>query len=331
MTARLSARLACALLLVSSVAAADNAAKADALFNKGKKLQNEKRFSDACPTFEEVDKLDPGIGAKLNVAKCYEEWGRLATAYSWYEQALAMAVSTKDDRLPKIKQLADTLDVDVPRLKVNVPEGANPDIVETITLDGKPLEADKLNSDQRVDPGPHRVEYVIEGQTKSKMAPLERGGSAEMTLDIPKGAGRPKQTAKKRIEIDAEATEQPVEHPGRTRRIIGLSVAGGGVVALGVAGVLTLTARSNYNDALDDHCMGSTSGCDATGVNLTHKARSRANIATAVSIGGAVLVATGIVLYLTAPDDDEGAGEKQVYVAPSLGADGGQLVFGGTF
>jgi tetratricopeptide (TPR) repeat protein len=127
MTARLSARLACALLLVSSVAAADNAAKADALFNKGKKLQNEKRFSDACPTFEEVDKLDPGIGAKLNVAKCYEEWGRLATAYSWYEQALAMAVSTKDDRLPKIKQLADTLDVDVPRLKVNVPEGANPD------------------------------------------------------------------------------------------------------------------------------------------------------------------------------------------------------------
>lgn len=329
MTGRL---FACVVLLASSVAAADNAAKADALFNKGKRLQNEKRFSDACPTFEEVDKLDPGIGAKLNVAKCYEEWGRLATAYSWYEQALAMAASTRDDRLPKIKQLAETLDTDVPRLKVNVPEGANPDIVETITLDGKPFDEAKLNSDQRVDPGPHRVEYVLDGQTKSKMAPLERGGSAEMTLDIPKGAGRPKQTAKKRIEIDAEPNDLPVEHPGRTRRIVGLSIAGGGVVALGVAGVLTLTARSNYHDALDEHCMGSTTGCNTTGLDLTHKARSRANIATLVSIGGAVLVATGVVLYLTAPDGADSVGEKHaVYVAPSLGADGGQLVLGGTF
>ena len=58
--------------------------KADTLFKKGKKLLAEKRYAEACTAFEDSDRLDPGIGAKLNVAKCYQEWGRLATAWRWF-------------------------------------------------------------------------------------------------------------------------------------------------------------------------------------------------------------------------------------------------------
>jgi len=335
MSVRLS--IACVLLVALAPAAhADKAARADALFKQGKKLLAEQRYSDACPTFEEVDKLDPGIGAKLNVAKCYEEWGRLATAFHWYEEAIETATASKDERLPKIQQLAEELDVNVPRVTINIPEGANPDIVATITLDGKPIQASKLNKEVRVDPGPHRIEYVVDGQKKTKVAPVERGGIAELVLDIPKGAGRPKQTAKKRIEIDAEPTEEPAGNPGRGRRILGLSVAGGGAVALGVAGVLTLTARGKYTKAIDDHCMGDPQSCDDTGLDITHSARSRANVATIVAIGGAALVGAGIVLYLTAPDGDgDGDGgeteKSALYLAPSVAAGGGTLVLGGRF
>jgi hypothetical protein len=323
------------LALFASTAHADKAAKADSLFKQGKKLLGEKRFSEACTTFEEVDKIDPGIGAKLNVAKCYEEWGRLAVAYRWYEQAIATASSTNDERLPKIKQLADDLDANVPRITIKVQEGANPDIVETITLDGKPLDETKLNVEVRVDPGPHRIEYVIEGQKKGKMAPVERGGSAELTLDIPKGVGRKKQVAKKRLEIETDEGGGSSGSPGRTRRILGLSVAGGGVVAMGVAGVLTLTARTKYNNAIDDHCMGDPTSCDETGLDITHSARSRANVATIITIGGAVMVGAGLVLYLTAPDGDDssdsGSEKSALYLTPSIGTDGGTLVLGGTF
>ena len=64
--------LSCAL---ASPAFAD---QADALFQKGKQLLAEKKYAQACKAFQDVDQIDPGIGAKLNVARCFEEWGRLA-------------------------------------------------------------------------------------------------------------------------------------------------------------------------------------------------------------------------------------------------------------
>ena len=79
--------VAVVVLALASPAVADKRSEADALFKKAKKLHGEKKYADACPMFEKSDALDPGIGAKLNVAKCYEDWGMLARAYRWYTDA----------------------------------------------------------------------------------------------------------------------------------------------------------------------------------------------------------------------------------------------------
>ena len=176
-----------ALLVIMALCGAASADKADALFKKAKKLLAEKRYPEACEAFEKVDKIDPGIGAKLNVGKCYEEWGKLAVAFHWYEEAQAMAKDAKDDRAAQIKALADELDTNVPRITLKVPEGADPDVLSTLTLDGKPVAPETLGIEQRVDPGPHAIEFVVDGKTKKKMAPVERGGSSEIQLDMPKG------------------------------------------------------------------------------------------------------------------------------------------------
>jgi len=76
----------------------DRADRADQLFKRGKKLLSEKKYAEACAAFEDSDRLDPGIGTKLNVARCYQEWGRLATAWRWYSDAEQMAIAGKDDR-----------------------------------------------------------------------------------------------------------------------------------------------------------------------------------------------------------------------------------------
>lgn len=300
-------------LMVAGPAHAD---RADQLFKKGKRLLAEKRYPEACKAFEDSDRLDPGIGAKLNVARCYEEWGRLATAWKWFSDAEKMARDAGDERATKIHELIEELDPNVPRLTVRVPDTADMSGI-TLQLDGAPFAEAELGVERRIDPGPHRIEYTIDGEKRTKMVPVERGGSSEVTLDVP-------------LESERKPRVTESAHPGRTRRIAGLVTSGVGVAAMGLAGVLTLKARGDYKDALADHCRGATDMCDEDGLRATHDARSRANVATVVTLVGAAAVAGGIVLYLTAPRGAEST-EHALYLAPSVGGSGGGVVLGGAF
>lgn len=181
--------LAAAILLAATAPAA--ADKADALFQKGKQQLAKKKYADACATFEKVDGLDPGIGAKLNVARCYEEWGKLGRAYRWYSDAEKMASEGGDKRAAKIKELMEALDADVPRLTLKASSGADL-VAAAITLDGEKVAAAALGREARVDPGPHEIVYRVSGEKQTKTIALERGGAREVTLELPKaGEGTP--------------------------------------------------------------------------------------------------------------------------------------------
>jgi len=304
-----------AALSVALAAGAAHADRADQLFDRGKKLLAEKRYAEACKAFQDSDALDPGIGAKVNVARCYQAWGKLATAWRWFSDAEAMAAKAKDDRLPKIQAMLRDVDGNVPRLTLKLPAGAAPGGV-TIKLDGDAFAIEQLGREQRVDPGPHTIEYTVEGTVRTKVVPLERGSSSEVTLE---GAGK--------IEPVAPVI---VRDDGRPRRLLGLGVAGGGVLALGVAGVVTWRAHSDYEHALSAHCRDDHRMCDAIGERAASNARKRANIATAITIGGVAAVAAGVYFYLTAPSAPH-RDEHAFYVAPAVDDAGGGLVFGGAF
>ncbi|MGE3458715.1 MAG: hypothetical protein AB7O24_26600, partial [Kofleriaceae bacterium] len=157
MTRRVELLLICACVVaMAGTAAADDA---DALFQKGKKLLAEKKYADACKAFHEVDKLDPGIGAKLNVARCFEEWGRLATAYHWYADAAKMATDTRDERAAKINELMKTLDTRVPRIVLHA---AAPSLVTDVTIDNEPVVGAALDTELRIDRGPHAIGYTLD-------------------------------------------------------------------------------------------------------------------------------------------------------------------------
>ena len=311
-------RIVVAIALAVAAPAAADKRDADALFNKAKKLHAAKRYAEACPLFEQTDALDPGIGAKLNVARCYEDWGMLARAYRWYTDAEAMARAANDKRADQIKELIAAIDSDVPRLTVNLPPGVDAAAIE-LKLDGKPAVA-IVGKAQLLDPGPHELAWVVDGQKKSKLIPLERGGERELTLDIRAVATRKR--------TPAGGDEPPA--PGRTRRILGIVAGATGVVGLGIATYLTLDARSTYNDALDMHCMGATNMCNDEGLAITSDARSQANIATAITVVSLAAIGGGIALYLTAPKREQEPA-KTVYVTPVVGDGVGGIVVGGGF
>jgi tetratricopeptide (TPR) repeat protein len=305
-----------------ALAAPAHADRADQLFKKGKKLLAEKKYAEACTAFEQSDRLDPEIGAKLNVALCYREWGKLATAWRWFTEAEQMAIKAGDDRAKRIRALITELDRDVPRLKLTLPADAALDGV-VIRLDGTELPAAELGEDRRVDPGPHRIETIVGGATRSKTVAVERGGT-EVTLDVPVRP-RPRGPVAKPATPALETSD-----PAQTRRWIGLGVSGAGVVAIGIAGIVTLRARSDYQHALDGYCGGVIDMCDDTGVSRTHSARHRANIATGVTIAGLAAIGGGLVLYFTARSEPRERIEHAFYLAPALG-DAAGLVVGGAF
>jgi hypothetical protein len=213
----------------------------------------------------------------------------------------------------------------VPRLTLLLPSGAAREDVQ-VTLDGAELAGSALGVAQLVDPGPHSIEYTVAGTKKTRVVPLERGGASEITLDVP---------AKKLKTVTTVTTLPPVhhvpppqDHRGHGQRVAGVLIGGAGLTAIGVSAYLALSARSQYHDALSQHCMNATDMCDGIGLSRTHDARHQANVATVVFSIGAATVTTGVVVYLVAPHGKP-IDEHALYLTPALDRGGVSLVLGG--
>ena len=312
-------------LLAHTARAEKDKDKADALFKQGKKLMAEKHYADACQAFEQSYKLDPGIGGELNIAKCYEEWGKLGRALRAYQAAEQQAKEASDPRADKIHELVAQLEPQVPRLTIRVPAGAATEDA-AVTLDGASLGKSAFGQPQLVDPGPHQVEYTINGAKKSKVVPVERGGSSEISLDLPTKTVKPDKPDN--VVPDKVVPDRGTEDPGHTQKLAAYATGGVGVVAIGIASYLTLSARSKYKTALATDCGGITNNCDAAGLTATHDARHEANIATFVFVAGLAAVGGGVALYLLAPHA-KATEEHALYLVPTVAPDGGGLAFGG--
>lgn len=343
----------CAALAVASSAAYAENPKAEELFRQAKKLMAEQRYADACPKFEASFDLDPGIGGELNIARCYEEWGKLGRAYRAYVDAEQQAKNAGDARAPKIRELVAKLEPQVPRLVIKVPKSPEFEDVR-ISVDGMVVSKADLARPYLVDPGPKQIEYALaNGTRQTLLIPIERGATKEITLELPRDgktakdakesppAGSRTKSGKDRFADDRGRRRRPGDDlgkantvdaspPGRNMRIAGIVTGSAGVVAIGVSTVLALSARSKYNDALKSHCQGVKDACDLQGLTDTRNARSLANVATIVFSAGLAATVGGIALYIAAPRGEKRK-QNAYYLVPEVSPEGGGVAFGGRF
>lgn len=335
-----AATLALALAVPAAPAAAD-AKSAEKAFRKGKKLQGQKKYAEACAAFEDSFREDPAIGAQLNVARCFEEWGKLATAYEAYQEAHKLARATKDERAPQIRELLDRFDKKVPIVIVSLPKGRLAPAGLVVTLDGNELPEEQLGQPLRLDPGEHvLVTRAEEGapQTTKIEAVIGKRLPVELPIDAlaPAVADSPSEPSPEHADKPAEVVvrREATAPAGRGQRIAALSIGGAGLVGLGVATYLALDARSDYDSAFDAGCVAETKQCDEAALATTSDARSQANIATLVGGVALAAVAAGVVLYVTSPKGahvraDEEKQEAR-YVRPVLWNGGAGVAFGGS-
>ena len=83
--------------------AADRAA-AEALFQQAQSLMEQGKAAEACPKYEESQRLDPGVGTLLYLADCYETVGRTASSWGTFLEA---SYAAKDAGQSDRQQIAE--------------------------------------------------------------------------------------------------------------------------------------------------------------------------------------------------------------------------------
>lgn len=103
-----------------------SAAAAEALFESGHEAMNAGDFDTACARFRESNRLDPAVGAVLNLAVCEEQRGRLATAWQLFKTVMS-ELPAGDDRYPIAQRHASALRPRVPLLTLELAPNAPKD------------------------------------------------------------------------------------------------------------------------------------------------------------------------------------------------------------
>lgn len=308
---------ACFAHTLASANPVDDARKA---FERGRAALQTGSYEQACTAFGESYDLDPKPETRFNIALCSEQLGKLATALHHYQE---LAKSETGSRRTKAAQAAESLMKRVPRLRIEI---GNKDKVMpagfVVTVDGERITSFK---DTPIDIGMHTVMAAASGHQNWEgiaEASWEREIVVVTITLVPGKPGpdittlKPKRPPpRKRTPVDTNAVtgpQQPVLPATPTSSVrrpigIGLTLGGGAVLAGGF--VVGLLAQRKYTDA-KDLCGGTLCGDPDTyarAQGLVEDARSRGNLATALSIGGGVLAATGLVLWLTSPTSTEHA------------------------
>jgi len=282
--------VACAALFAAQ-ARADN--EADKLFDEGAALMKQGKYAEACPKFEQSNKLDPEIGGLLWLADCYERNGQSASAYRTYKDAQKMAIDRKDkQQRDKVAQKhVATLEAHLTKLTILGPADAHVDGLK-VTRDGDALGASDLGLAVPVDPGAHVVSATAPNYKKWEQKVDVQGEGNTVTVTIGP------------MEKEVVAAPPPVvedSDPGFGMHVAGIVVGAVGLVSIGVGSALGLVAAGKLSDSnANGHCDAADT-CDAIGLQLRSDAQNAALVSTILFIAGGVAVAGGITLFFLAP------------------------------
>ncbi len=262
---RCAAACALATIAASPYARADESAAAQSLFDDAKKDMARHDYADACPKLEESLRLQEALGTLLNLALCYEQQGRLASAWSKFLEVAAKARASGQSERARIgRDRAAALAPKLSHLVVDVPPASRAEGLE-IRRDGTALGAVEWGTAIPADPGPHTVEVSAPGKKPWSSTVTVPGGASTARLEIPALEALPDgQHAQRQTPSTtpppagsappAIATEPPPSTPeqpghGRARDVVTIAVAGVGAAGIAAGAVFGLLSLSKHNDA----------------------------------------------------------------------------------
>jgi len=100
---------------------AANKLAAQALFDQAQQLADKQEWRKACPQFFKSMQLDRAVGTQLNLARCYANIGKTASAWLHYSEGAAAAKAAGQlERAEQAKRLAEELVASLSKLSIRV-------------------------------------------------------------------------------------------------------------------------------------------------------------------------------------------------------------------
>lgn len=264
-----------------------NAAAAEALFDQARSAMEHEEYDEACSKFRESNRLDPAAGTLLNLAKCEELRGKLATAWELF-RAVEDQLPAGDDRIPVAKESAAKLKPRLPRLIIDA-GNPPPDGIQ-IKRDGVSLGVASLGAPLPVDPGEHEVVVILPGQAPKTFQVFVVEGESK-ALDVT-GAGSSGDSAGAAGEVSTSSGNATLGY-----------VFGGVGIAGVVFGSITGLMAMGKQSTVDDECNGN-GFCSAKGADAASSGSSLATLSTIGWVIGAAGIGAGAYFLLT--DEPEG-------------------------
>jgi hypothetical protein len=263
-------------------------------------------FDQACPKFEAALKLLRGVGVLLNLADCYDRTGRTASAWTTYSRAHRLAEEKNDDRAELAAQRATALEPRLVKLTIVVPNESTVPGLEVLR-DGVPIEEPFWGTDIPVDPGA----YVVEARAPGRLAWSRR---VSVTAESASITVPPLEVDPSAVPVEEKRPDAPRDEGLGTQRVLALVAGGAGIVGVGVGAVFGIVSMSKHNEA-EESCVsqGGQYVCNEAGFDAADAAIGAGNVSTIGFIAGGVLLAAGVVLWITAPSSQA---STQVGVAP---------------
>ena len=309
-----------------SAATPQEIAAAQKLYEEARALVSKGDHASACPKFEASQRLDPGIGTMFNLADCYENVGRAASAWALFLEVARMAKAAGEPKKEQIaRDRAKALESSLSYAIIMVPQTVDAPDLE-VRRDGSLVDRAMWGTSIPVDGGSHVIEVTASGKKKwSKTIDVPKAETVTVTVSVlePEAGA----TASAATAVSASpASDRGTTHASAddrsglsTQQWIGLGVGGLGAVSLGVAGMFGLQSRSKMSDS-EPYCQGDD--CTQPGVDLRDEAVSKQNLAyLTTGIGGALLVG-GAVLFLTGSENSERSGRAASSTAVAVGPRG---------
>jgi tetratricopeptide (TPR) repeat protein len=297
--------------------AAEKAA-AETLFDEGKRLVQLGQYAEACTKFEESQRLDAGVGTLIYLADCYERSGRLASAWVTFREAAAAARAAGQEREKLARERAARLEPQLARIVITVPDSARVAGLD-VRRNGMPVSTPLWGSPVPVDAGTHTIEAAAPQRKPWRQAIEVADGSPPITIEVPPlelvplSGSAPSGPAQDR-DPDPPPPAADQAGDGGGQRLAGVIVGGIGLAAIGVGINFWLQGSAKHDDALE-RCAPV---CDDRARELQDDAERDTTIGNVAVIGGAALIAGGIVLVLTAPSGKSEAWVRANPVGRSL-------------